>query len=314
MEETVDGSDSDLFLVSDHIERHHSLPETSSDSRLRSRGNVSSTPKRAGNTSRCRVAHSDCHTDPVPRRRPRTSFYHDHGPNPFTPARHLPTPIKPRASPTEIASWFAGESKHISLISGHPWSCGPASGEEATAGHVHSLAFSSGPICRICHEGDHAGPLSSYCACAGTMGVLHSRCLERWLATSNTESCELCHEHFPTTRVRRTLSEWYREAPNQRRAVIADVICFVMLSPIAGMGLELCIQGAMRQTTTRQIIQGGSLILLSMLLITAFLIWTYFTVRYHYRCFRQWREDNATVVLVPRDDVRIDVEESPRRN
>ncbi|KAH7973015.1 E3 ubiquitin-protein ligase MARCHF2 isoform X2 [Rhipicephalus sanguineus] len=309
----MEGSDSDLFLASDHIQRHHSLPETSSDSRLRSRGNVSSTPKRAGNGSRCRVANTDCHTDPVPRRRPRTSFYEDHGPNPLTPARHLPTPIRPRASPSEIATWFVGESKHISLISGHPWPCGTASGEQTT-GHVQSLAYSSGPICRICHEGDQAGPLSSYCACAGTMGVLHSRCLERWLATSNADSCELCHEHFPTIRVRRKLSEWYREAPNQRRALIADAICFVMLSPIAGMGLELCIQGATRQTTTRKIVQAGSLIMLSMLLITAFLVWSYFTVRYHCRCFRQWREDNATVVLVPRDDVTIDLEGSPPRN
>ncbi|KAL1486578.1 hypothetical protein MTO96_046903 [Rhipicephalus appendiculatus] len=130
----------------------HSLPETSSDSRLRSRGNVSSTPKRAGNGSRCRVANAECHTDPVTRRRPRTSFYEDHGPNPLTPARHLPTPIRPRASPSEIATWFTGESKHISLISGHPWSTGPTSGEQVTA-HVQSLAYSSGPICRICHEG-----------------------------------------------------------------------------------------------------------------------------------------------------------------
>ncbi|XP_037275287.2 E3 ubiquitin-protein ligase MARCHF3 isoform X2 [Rhipicephalus microplus] len=309
----MEGSDSDLFLVSDHIQRHHSLPETSSDSRLRSRGNVSSTPKRAGNGSRCRVTNTDCHTDPVPRKRPRTSFYEDHGPNPVTPARHLPTPIRPRASSSEIATWFAGESKHISLISGHPWINGPTSGEHA-AGLVHSLAYSSGPICRICHEGDQAGPLSSYCACTGTMGMLHSCCLERWLATSNAVSCELCHERFPTTRVLRTLTEWYREAPDHRRALVADVICFVMLSPIAGMGLELCIQGATRQTTTKQIIQAGSLILLSLLLITAFLVWSYFTVRYHYRCFRKWREDNATVILVPRDDVMIDLEGSPPRS
>lgn len=305
----MEESDTEVYQVSDLIQRHHSLPETSSDARLRSRVNVSSTPKRASNIITSRTGHLDCHTDPVTRKRPRTSFYVEEGPNPFTPARHLPTPIRPRASPSEIASCFSGDSKHISFVSGHPWPCGHSSGEQGL-GPVHSLAFSSGPICRICHEGDQAGPLSSYCLCSGTMGVLHHRCLERWLVTSNTDSCELCHERFPTTRVRRTLSEWYREAPNLRRALVADVVCFVLLSPIAAMGLELCVQGATSQTTTRQVVQAGSLVVLSVLLITAFLIWSYFTARHHYRSFRQWREDNARVVLVPRGDLRIDVEES----
>ncbi|XP_077524284.1 E3 ubiquitin-protein ligase MARCHF2-like [Amblyomma americanum] len=301
----MEDSDAAGFLASDHMQRHQSLPETTSCATLRARQNATSTPKRA-TRSRTAWSHADCHTDPVPRTRPGTSSDR-HGPHPFTADGHLPTPIRPQASPVEIVSWFAAEAKHISVVSGHPWTCGPSSGELVVPGQ--SLASSSGPICRICHEGDHSGPLTSYCACTGTMGLLHSRCLERWLSISQADSCELCHERFPTSRVRRTLAEWYREAPDQRRALYADLICFVLLSPIAGMGLELCVQGATSQATTRQIMQAGSLIALSVLLITAFLIWSYFTARYHYRSFRSWREDNAKVVLVPRrDDVRVDVE------
>ncbi|XP_077538425.1 E3 ubiquitin-protein ligase MARCHF2-like [Haemaphysalis longicornis] len=286
------------FSGHDSIQRHQSLPETTS-----ARRNVSSTPKRSHGDG----CDAECRTDPVPRKRPSRISLLDRGPTAVTPEANLPTPIRSRASPVGIATLFSGEAKRSSLVlSGHHWSWENSSRERVS--RPLSLACSSGPICRICHEGDQAGPLSSYCACTGTMGLLHSLCLQRWLSASNADSCELCHERFPTIRLRRGFSEWFRGPGDQRRAVCADVVCFILLSPIAGLGLEMCVQSATAHSTTRRVIQVGSLVTLSVLLIAAFLIWTYFTVRYHYRRFRQWQEDNVRVVLVPRSVCLGDVE------
>ncbi|XP_065307810.1 E3 ubiquitin-protein ligase MARCHF11-like [Dermacentor albipictus] len=61
-----------------------------------------------------------------------------------------------------------------------------------------NLTASSGPMCRICHEGDQQDSLVSLCRCSGTMGLLHITCLERWLNARNIDHCELCDHRFPT--------------------------------------------------------------------------------------------------------------------
>ncbi|XP_070385521.1 E3 ubiquitin-protein ligase MARCHF11-like [Dermacentor albipictus] len=53
-------------------------------------------------------------------------------------------------------------------------------------------AVNSGPMCRICHEGDREDPLVSPCSCTGTMAFVHVSCLEHWLNQRNVDICELC--------------------------------------------------------------------------------------------------------------------------
>jgi len=77
-------------------------------------------------------------------------------------------------------------------------------------------------VCRICwgtenedkenaHDGDEPNPLISPCKCAGTMGLIHLKCLRGWLETKrqkkengrqiilkfNKLDCELCNTNFP---------------------------------------------------------------------------------------------------------------------
>ncbi|KAL1486637.1 hypothetical protein MTO96_046863, partial [Rhipicephalus appendiculatus] len=81
-----------------------------------------------------------------------------------------------------------------------PFESGPkCSGSPPTspAGCLNVTA-SSGPMCRICHEGDQTESLMSLCKCSGTMGLLHVSCLEHWLNVQNVDYCELCHHRFPT--------------------------------------------------------------------------------------------------------------------
>ena len=51
-------------------------------------------------------------------------------------------------------------------------------------------------MCRICQEGDEQEVLVSPCYCAGTMGLLHISCLQKWLGCSNKTSCEICKFEF----------------------------------------------------------------------------------------------------------------------
>ncbi|NXR05759.1 MARH3 ligase, partial [Semnornis frantzii] len=68
-------------------------------------------------------------------------------------------------------------------------------------------SFSDQPMCRICHEGSSQEDLLSPCECMGTLGTIHRSCLERWLSSSNTNCCELCHFRFAVERRPRPLLE-----------------------------------------------------------------------------------------------------------
>lgn len=77
-----------------------------------------------------------------------------------------------------------------------------------------SLPGSDVGMCRICHEGGGGETLLSPCDCTGTLGKVHKSCLEKWLSSSNTSYCELCHTEFtierrpqPLTQVR---TAWLR--------------------------------------------------------------------------------------------------------
>lgn len=69
------------------------------------------------------------------------------------------------------------------------------------------FCLSDGPICRICHEGSNSEGLLSPCDCTGTLGTVHKSCLEKWLSSSNTSYCELCHTEFTIERRPRPLTE-----------------------------------------------------------------------------------------------------------
>ncbi|KTF87039.1 hypothetical protein cypCar_00046700 [Cyprinus carpio] len=72
------------------------------------------------------------------------------------------------------------------------------------------FSVSDRPICRICHEGQdvcNSEGLLSPCDCTGTLGTVHKSCLEKWLSSSNTSYCELCHTEFTIERRPRPLTE-----------------------------------------------------------------------------------------------------------
>ncbi|XP_047483555.1 uncharacterized protein LOC125035302 isoform X2 [Penaeus chinensis] len=129
-------------------------------------------------------------------------------------------------------------------------------GTKANAGLVHisptascrsgSSCHSLGRFCRICHEGERSEALISPCWCMGSMGLVHKACLERWLTVSNCEKCELCHYAFTVMRKPRPL--WKCENRDVWRAILVDVLCFFLLTPLAALSVYLCVVGALQYT------------------------------------------------------------------
>lgn len=122
---------------------------------------------------------------------------------PLRMAAHSPPSWKRWAcrGKTEDVAWDPNEHSVMSL------SCGLST--------FLSLLGSDAGMCRICHEGGGGETLLSPCDCTGTLGKVHKSCLEKWLSSSNTSYCELCHTEFtierrpqPLTQVR---TAWLKE-------------------------------------------------------------------------------------------------------
>lgn len=50
--------------------------------------------------------------------------------------------------------------------------------------------------CRVCFEGEEAGPLISPCACSGTYRYVHYHCLEPWCVERGSTMCEICKKPY----------------------------------------------------------------------------------------------------------------------
>ncbi|KAG0415041.1 hypothetical protein HPB47_007794, partial [Ixodes persulcatus] len=225
---------------------HRSVPDVGA-CELGPRRNVNSTPKK------CKSPRDgSCYTDPVPSRTRRRNEQDS-----FTPGRHLPahmSPIRPRRASWGIDCSVPGSSpgvRKLSFVGECPGSVrgNPGGSPQAYERMFMSTTSSDGPICRICHDGDQAGPLSSYCSCSGT-GLTHVHGLESWVSPRNTEVWESCQNRFPSMQSRRPLADWI--SGQQRRALVFDLGCFVLLSPIAFFGLKLSVQGAGAAAAERQ--------------------------------------------------------------
>lgn len=182
------------------------------------------------------------------------------------------------ASPKELVFKFSGGAV------GDP--CSPVS--------------SLGPICRICHEGDGKEELVAPCRCSGTMALVHRTCIEKWLSAANKETCEICKYMFVTCRKPRPYREWLRNPsnPSDLRTLAGDLLCFVLLTPMAAVSAYLCIVGARHYALWTMRWEASGLVCLAVFLISIYCIWCSVTVRYHVNVVSDWRESHQQVKLV----------------
>lgn len=168
-------------------------------------------------------------------------------------------------------------------------------------------------MCRICHEGAGGETLLSPCDCTGTLGKVHKSCLEKWLSSSNTSYCELCHTEFtverrpqPLTQVQhwhcvsvRVLnhhsndggkdcnssgpflasSQWLRDPGprSEKRTLLCDMACFLLITPLAAISGWLCLRGAQDHLTLNSRLEAVGLIALTIALFTIYILWTLVT-------------------------------------
>jgi len=160
----------------------------------------------------------------------------------------------------------------------------------------------SSVCCRICQDGRAIEELITPCKCAGTMGYVHSSCLEKWLSRTSRTFCELCNHDFNTRVEVSSFTQWLRSVnntvSNDRRYMLIDLTCFLLLTPLGFVSSFLCIQGSVLYYRTENFWTGFGLALLTGFLILMYFLWMGVTLRYHYLTFRKWQGNNTTVRLV----------------
>ena len=164
----------------------------------------------------------------------------------------LPSSLRPAAvTPTQTTSHPtslthpesppppSSHSHHVSFLT---WMSGRGSTSSQNCSKNSSVLF-----CRICHEGESSGErLISPCRCSGSVGLIHRSCIEKWLSTINHDTCELCKQKYIISRHPRPFSSWLCEPAvgDDQRNLVGDGVCFLLLTPLAGISAFLCASGA----------------------------------------------------------------------
>lgn len=158
-------------------------------------------------------------------------------------------------------------------------------------------------FCRICHEGANGENLLSPCGCTGTLGAVHKSCLEKWLSSSNTSYCELCHTEFAVEKRPRPLTEWLKDPGprTEKRTLCCDMVCFVFITPLAAISGWLCLRGAQDHLRLHSRLEAVGLIALTIALFTIYVLWTLVSFRYHCQLYSEWRKTNQKVRLKIRE-------------
>lgn len=64
----------------------------------------------------------------------------------------------------------------------------------------------SGKVCRICLVEQEEPTRPSPCKCSGSLGYVHTSCLDAWIAQTNHVTCEICH--YPIQSSTQTFRSW----------------------------------------------------------------------------------------------------------
>eukprot|EP00064_Thunnus_orientalis_P021597 superscaffoldBa00006650_g21763 len=158
-------------------------------------------------------------------------------------------------------------------------------------------------MCRICHEGAGGETLLSPCDCTGTLGKVHKSCLEKWLSSSNTSYCELCHTEFTIERRPQPLTQWLKDPGprSEKRTLLCDMACFLLITPLAAISGWLCLRGAQDHLQLKSRLEAVGLIALTIALFTIYILWTLVSFRYHCQLYSEWRRTNQKVRLLMPD-------------
>jgi hypothetical protein len=174
--------------------------------------------------------------------------------------------------------------------------------------NLNSTTINSAILCRICYNSDIKEPLLQPCDCSGTMGLIHRSCLERWLSQCNKNQCEICGFEHKVERKNRPFSAWiFRPiATKDSKNLINDLLCFMILTPLAFISTWYCVGFAFKFTENINKWESSGLVILTTFLIIIYMLWVVFSTRYHYKVFRDWQNKNQIVsVHIENDKVLL---------
>ena len=156
--------------------------------------------------------------------------------------------------------------------------------------------------CRICHEDEGTEELIDPCECSGSLGLIHTSCLEKWLSTSNTDRCEICKYTFVIQKKNKPFCQSFRQWWRTRsihgpQGIAGDVICLVILTPLCVAATYFCGIGASGYTRLG-FWEGTGLAILCCMLIATYFLWLIVTIRFHLKSWQQWCTRNQDVKLM----------------
>ncbi|XP_003698185.1 E3 ubiquitin-protein ligase MARCH3-like [Apis florea] len=162
--------------------------------------------------------------------------------------------------------------------------------------------------CRICHEDGTVEELIDPCECSGTLGLIHTCCLEKWLSMSNTDRCEICKHLFSIQKKNKSLTQSFKQWWRTRniygpQGVTGDIVCLIVLTPLCIAATYLCSVGASAYSRLG-FWEGTGLAILCCMLVTTYCLWLIVTLRFHFKSWQQWRRRNQDVKLIVKHKVR----------
>ncbi|XP_076244004.1 uncharacterized protein LOC143185153 [Calliopsis andreniformis] len=156
--------------------------------------------------------------------------------------------------------------------------------------------------CRICHEDENKEELIDPCECSGTLGLIHTSCLEKWLTTSNTDRCEICKHRFVIQKMKKPLSQsfcqwWTANSIHGAQGIASDIICLMVLTPLCIAATYFCGVGAFGYIRLG-FWEGTGLVILCCMLVAAYCLWLIVTIRFHLKSWQEWCIRNQDVKLM----------------
>lgn len=131
------------------------------------------------------------------------------------------------------------------------------------------------------------------------MGTIHKSCLEKWLASSNSNQCEICSYKFTLTRTPKPFVEWLINPTslNDYRNFKTDMVCFLVLTPVAIICAWLCVFVIIQYDDWENKWEACGIIVSTFFVMLIYTIWCIIAFRYNYKIFKEWQTKNHIVSL-----------------
>ncbi|XP_023233228.1 E3 ubiquitin-protein ligase MARCH2-like isoform X1 [Centruroides sculpturatus] len=152
--------------------------------------------------------------------------------------------------------------------------------------------------CRICFSNEE--PLISLCHCRGSVGLVHRKCLEKWLETGKIDTCELCRKNFNIIRIPKNFSDWWKNSENveEKRNLKVDAFVICILSPMAFLSLILCLQLITENIQRKLWVEAAVISTFCCFLMFAFTFHVVLTVKSHLIIYQKWKENHWTIKIL----------------